>query len=437
MWNNPFTYGNPISDPARFFGRTREVRQIFDRLRNKEFESSSIVGERRIGKTSLLNFITDPDVRAAQDLSPERYTFINVDFQMLGEAMGPDELWRRLLQSMRRDCTDQTIGEIVAVIESRERLDNFELDELFHDIDARGQHLVFLLDEFDRVTENANFGPEFYYGLRSLVTRHRIALVTSSRLDLVDLCHSEPVKSSPFFNIFAKFSLRLFSEKDALSLISRSLLETPVRFTESETEHVLNLAGRHPYFLKVACGKLFEAYQLGYDGTMRMDFLSREFRAQADPHFVGYWDNSNDDEKITLTAAALLEMTRPTQEFSLGELQRVFSRSEPGVEDLSERGLLIRRDGMVRLFSPALGPWIVRQISADLAEEQSYHEWLARNGSMERITGRRGPLRKTLPKIGARYRKLILTWASDPQTLPAMASLLNSVLTLVNEAKTL
>ena len=46
---NPFTYGNPISDPERFVGRRREVEQIFMRLRNPEFESSSIVGERRSG----------------------------------------------------------------------------------------------------------------------------------------------------------------------------------------------------------------------------------------------------------------------------------------------------------------------------------------------------------------------------------------------------
>ena len=28
MPDNPFTYGNPISDPRRFFGRQREVDQI-------------------------------------------------------------------------------------------------------------------------------------------------------------------------------------------------------------------------------------------------------------------------------------------------------------------------------------------------------------------------------------------------------------------------
>ena len=66
---NPFTYGNPISDPARLFGRRREIEQVFTRLRNVEFESSSIVGERRIGKTSILNYLAHPDVRRAAALA--------------------------------------------------------------------------------------------------------------------------------------------------------------------------------------------------------------------------------------------------------------------------------------------------------------------------------------------------------------------------------
>ena len=83
MTLNPFTYGNPISDPARFFGREREIEQVFSRLRNAEFESSSLVGERRIGKTSLLNYLAHPDVRRQHGLEPDKYIFVYVDLQMV------------------------------------------------------------------------------------------------------------------------------------------------------------------------------------------------------------------------------------------------------------------------------------------------------------------------------------------------------------------
>jgi hypothetical protein len=49
MIDNPFTYGNPISEPKHFFGRTREVRHVVSQLRGHAFGSSSLVGESRDG----------------------------------------------------------------------------------------------------------------------------------------------------------------------------------------------------------------------------------------------------------------------------------------------------------------------------------------------------------------------------------------------------
>ncbi len=175
--------------------------------------------------------------------------------------------------------------------------------------------------------------------------------------------------------------------------------------------------------------------QAGLAETARGAFLAERFRAEAVPHFVDYWDNSGDYEKIVLTAAALLERTATGgQGFSLNELLGVFARGARCVEQLERRGLIMSRGGRYRLFSSVLGPWILDQIAAELSEEQSYQQWLADNSKlMEPITGKQGgQLRDILPKIGTRYRQLIVTWASDPRTLPAMASLLQSVLTLVN-----
>jgi hypothetical protein len=432
---NPFTYGNPISDSRRFFGRTREVEQILGRLRNEEFESSSLVGDRRIGKTSLLNYLADPDVRVAHGLDPEHYIFIYVDLQMINEGMGPEQLWRRLLMLMRRGCRDQEIAELLAVLEKSEWLDTFTLDELFEEVDNKGQHVVFLMDEFERVTENENFRPDFYYGLRSLIIHHQVALVTSSRLELIDLCHNDAIKSSPFFNIFANINLRLFSRDDFQFMISRSLSGTTVEFSGQEIEYVLSLAGLHPYFLQAACWMLYESHSKNVDQTARKASVEEQFRDEAIPHLIDYWDNSDDYEKIVLTAAALLGQTaEPIQEFTLHDLQRVFSHSEPTVRRLAKRGLLMTREGRYQLFSSMLGPWILDQIRAELSEEQSYHEWLAENGgSVDRITGKQsGLLKDLLPKIGASCRRLIVAWASDPQTLAAMASLLNNALAVAN-----
>src|SRR5687768_8455528 len=108
---NPFTYGNPISDPDRFFGRAREVGQVISRLRNREFESSSIVGERRFGKTSLLNYLAAPTIRAAHGLDPDTYAFVYVDLQMVDAATTPTRLWQRILRLIAREVKDQAVAQ--------------------------------------------------------------------------------------------------------------------------------------------------------------------------------------------------------------------------------------------------------------------------------------------------------------------------------------
>ena len=410
------------------------MEQIFGRLRNAEFESSSIVGDRRIGKTSLLNHLADPAVREAHGLAVASYTFVYADLQMVDELMGPEQLWRRLLGSLRERCQDNAVMAAISDLLGRQGLGLFDLDEFFQKVDDLGRYVVFLLDEFDRVTTNANFGPDFYFGFRSLAIHHNVALVTSSRLELVELCHSEAVRSSPFFNIFANINLRMFSPADFSALLSESLRETGTTFLAEEIAQVLDLAGLHPYFVQAACCLLYEAHRQGLDAAARCDSLTERFEVEAVPHLVDFWSNSGDHEKIVLTAAALLErQSGRAAGFTVGDLRRVFSRAEPSVARLEKRGLLMRSGGGYTLFSSVLGPWIIHQIAAELGEEQSYPEWLAQNkGAKERVKGRQGrPLKDVLPRIGTRYRQLILTWASDPQSVAAMASLLNTALSKV------
>jgi hypothetical protein len=65
--------------------------------------------------------------------------------------------------------------------------------------------------------------------------------------------------------------------------------------------------------------------------------------------------------------------------------------------------------------------------------QQSFRDWLAQNkGVSSQVRGRRNkPLKEVLPKVGPRYRQLILAWASDPDSVVAMAGLLKSVLSMV------
>lgn len=429
---NPFTYGNPISDPARFFGRQREIEQVFSRLRNAEFESSSLVGERRVGKTSLLNTIAHPDVRHQNGLDPSQYIFVYVDLQMVDKDTAPQRLWQRMLGQMARYCEDTDVKQTIEAIRKEALIDTFALADLFDHIDGKKQYVVFLLDEFENVTTNTNFGPDFFYGLRSLAIHHNLALVTSSREELIELCHSNAVRSSPFFNIFANINVNLFQPNEALTLIKRSLQTTSTSFSQDEINLIYRLAGYHPYFLQAACYFLFEAYAKNLSSEERLKYLRKDFREEANPHLADYWHNSSDQEKIVLTVLALLERQGKAngRSFSIGQLQEYYSRSDQTLSHLEKRGLITAQTEGYGLFNALWGNWIMSEITNVANDTQTYDEWLkSSRTTLEKLSSKaKSEIGEILPKISNKYRDLIVEWASDPKNWAAVVTLLKGVL---------
>ena len=133
MIPNPFTFGNPIRDPDRFYGRENEIRQIASRLLSSGRESTSIVGERRIGKTSLLVHLANPEVAASLGLVSEKYCLIYIDFQGLVDIT-PQRFWERVLHKMKRSiCHQELVDEIDKFLQMQE-FDLFDLEDLFERI---------------------------------------------------------------------------------------------------------------------------------------------------------------------------------------------------------------------------------------------------------------------------------------------------------------
>ncbi len=435
MIMNPFTYGDPISDPKRFFGRQLEIEQVFSRLRNSEFESSSLVGERRVGKTSLLNYLAHPDVRRAHGLDPDKYLFVYVDLQMVDKDTTSTRLWQRLLRQTAKCCYDDGVKQILEEVRHTESIDTFALADLFDSIDEKDKYIVFLLDEFENVTENANFDSSFFYGLRSLAIHHNLSFITSSCHELIDLCHSGDIRSSPFFNIFANINIPLFNKNEAQNLISQLLAGTGVTFTDAENALIFGIAGCHPYFLQAACSFLFDAHAMKLDPVERVSFLRKEFREEASPHMANYWQNSDEQEKIVLTVLTLLERQRGTNgpHFSVKQLQDLYAHSNQTLARLEKRALVASGGDTYSLFNASLGEWIFNEITNTGNDQQSYDEWLkSGNGIVERFAaGARKELGEVLPEISNNYRELIIHWISDPKTLMAGVGLLKIALGLL------
>lgn len=303
MSDNPFTYGNPIVDPARFVGREGELGQILTRLRNDAFESSAVVGERRIGKSSLLNALETGDLGLGRDAA---ICLLSLDPQMLSSQATPHRFWERVLRQLVHKLPDGELKVAVEELRRAESVDTFDLSDLFDRLDDAGLSVVLLLDEFERVAGNANFGPDFFYGLRALAIRHRLALVTASYAELSSLSHSDDVRASPFFNIFATIHLGPFKPEEAAALFERYLAGTGVEFQDGERVFLASIAGTHPFYLQIGGAFLFEAYQQGVSAEERLSYTRRRFATEAEDTLEHAWRHSTDEERISMLLLALL-----------------------------------------------------------------------------------------------------------------------------------
>ncbi len=426
---NPFSYGKPVDDPDRFIGHHREAEQVYSRLLSA-FESTSIVGERRVGKTSLLKYLAHDQVVANFELDPQKYIFLYQDFQLLDESTVPTRFWKRVLRAVKRVVRkhEEIVDEIDIALKS-ETIDNYTLDDIFTLIDEEALYLVLLLDEFENVTRNQHFDNDFFGGLRSLAIHHNLALVTSSRQSLVELTHSEEVRSSPFFNIFATINLRPFSEEEATELIERYLADTDIKFLISEINVIFAVAGYHPHFLQMACHHLFAAYTKDIDRTGRAQYVLDMVHSEATPLFWDYWHDSTSAQKIVLAVLALRELEREGGEDTLDELEKYYHRAEQVIGELERRALVIKNSetGGYHLFSTQLDEWIINEIFADMEDLRGWRDWQKEESLIGKLpTSLQDMLADIAPALNPVYRDILGNWLLEPTTAKASLELVHN-----------
>jgi serine/threonine-protein kinase len=345
MTRNPYLNRVAIKDPAQFFGRTREVSKIFSRLAASRPQSISVVGERRIGKSSLLCYINHPNIRARFLDNPESYTFAFIDLQQK-RRLTLTEFFKELFTLVAKATKDESISKLEPAFDSvRALLEDFRRD---------GQKLVVLFDEFDAITTNRAFDLEFYSFLRSIANNYDVAYVTSSARDLQELCHTQLIADSPFFNIFTNVFLRAFTRKEAFDLIARPSAEAGLPL-EGYARRITEIAGYFPYFLQIACSAYFD-YLSENEGKLNREEVESTFLDEAKGQFRFIWDHMSDSFR------------RSIREFV--ENGNIEKEQAHAYEDLKRAGYFIEEDRGPRIFS-TLFPSIIsrpRVITTELKD---------------------------------------------------------------------
>ena len=270
---NPFIYGKPVST-GRFVGRQEQVRVLFSRLFNGE--STAIVGEPHMGKTSLLRYIADEDTRRewiAQIFG--QHVFVDLDCHLMPIDFGPSQLWAQVLEYIKAFSSDAALHEQCDLVITNQ-YGSLTLERLFKLLDKREWRVVLMIDEFDVLLGHPTFGTaEFLGALRSFATRtNGLVVITASRLSVAQMnrlsMRNNPY-GSPFFNNMTEVRLPSLDPQEAEHLIDMTLHKTgnAIAFTSDDRQLIYTLAGRQPFLLQVAAASLYDALTALADKKIR------------------------------------------------------------------------------------------------------------------------------------------------------------------------
>lgn len=240
-----FVAGPPIMHPRAFFGREALVRRIFGLLKRPPLQNAVIIGPRRSGKSSLLNYLRaitrapSAQLRPGQRNDwldrPEQVQWVLVNFQD-ARLSTKEGLLRHILAGL-----GLSLGGPCSL-------------ERFLDVAAGGVRgpTVILLDEIGKALQSyPDLDDNLWDSLRFLGPQ------VGGNLGFVLAMHDQPLAlardsghSSPFFNIFGYTAmLGPLSEAEARQLIASS----PLPFAEEDVAWILEQSGRWPILLQVLC----------------------------------------------------------------------------------------------------------------------------------------------------------------------------------------
>ncbi len=257
---SPFRIGGIIKQKDLFWGRKREMQLLIDRVRKKE--STSIVGPRRIGKSSLGFQVYQ---YGKENLSND-FALVWVDGQSSKNSY---------LDGFLNTISKEIALGYVSDEDRIECLVNFE-----EAVESFGKIPVILINEFDMFTSetrSVEYDLAFYNTLRVLAEQGLLVLILIARDPIRELCKEVLGISSPFYNIFETINLIQFNDNEANEFLLHHnnhgfITKKGIRFIKRSIYDY-----RHPLILQIACDSV---YRNEKDNHFPLKKLKHEIRSR-------------------------------------------------------------------------------------------------------------------------------------------------------------
>lgn len=311
MNKNPFIFSRPVRG-RDFFNRKEEIYTAIGFIRS--LQSFSVIGERRIGKTSFLQQILLEEVLKAHGIDPRKYIIIYLNIGSL--PVITKEIFIKAIIERIKEQT-QIEAEPESVFE--------KLETYVGKLASNDKNLIIALDEFEITTSILNF--HFSYWLRSIFERLNVMAITASRNTVAEITNDG--MASPLFNIFGNLFLGLFTREETEMMISEMFLRGKEELDKEEISFLADLSGGNPYLVQLLGYHYYEERKK--KGKIVYCEFENKMLYHLKDQFENYWNHLTKNEKDFLINPKSMNL--------------------PVEHILRRKGFLIKENGKLKVFS--------------------------------------------------------------------------------------
>ncbi len=283
----PFYAGSTISEQRYFVGYQQQLDKITARtgIYSHQPGNLNIVGEKRIGKSSLLyHFCQTYEQRIeGHDQDPRNYLAVYIALQQ-GECQHKSGFYKvvaeHLLEILEKRYSWFGQPRSLMGLLRENSFDTDKFNDIINEFKTNNILPILCLDKIEALFKHPEeFNDDFYTNLRYLMTDNKLMLVIASEKD-IRIYSKQKRLTSDFFNHGTIIELIGFTENEARDLVrlpQTTIPGTQSVLNENEQKIALEWGGKNPYLLQLAGSLLWEGKQ--YDESLAK--TKKQFDLQA------------------------------------------------------------------------------------------------------------------------------------------------------------
>ncbi|MDB9475206.1 ATP-binding protein [Dolichospermum circinale] len=229
---NPFVpITGKVDDNKQFFGREKEIKEIFELLNNAS--SVAIIGEQAIGKSSLLYAVSQQSVNLLS--SPRQNVFLDMNI-----IHNQEDFYFAICEKL--DIPDNKGYRFTRDLENKK--------------------VLLILDNVGKLN-GVGFTRDVRDHLRGLAEGENACLkLVLAANESLETLFNDSYETSPLSGICQQVDIQPWNEKTSRDFIAKRLQPTTIDFTEADIQELIQESGGHPQKLTQLCYDLYKAKTL-------------------------------------------------------------------------------------------------------------------------------------------------------------------------------